>query len=750
MKNLVLNLLCAVAFLGLPNGAWAGPEPEPIPTIYGRSFLKTALVARYLDVESANPAAGSKLQIWDRVGGSNQVWQVIESPEREYVYLKTEMGRYLDAPGGRTASGTPVQIWDFNGNDSQKWRLRIVPGGYYTIQSKRGLFLDVSGAGTANGTRVWLWPENPGPAQQWRFENAGNGNPLTGIADLHTHPMSHLGFGKKLMHGAPDVGSLVPAGTRDCNPSNLRARSLAEAMGHCNSTHGGWGAFDNTCGNYIRAIAISKGIDEAFVHNVHHDPFTGGNLHGDHRHQGIETSPPFLYWPHQSSVTHQQMWADWIERAVRQGGLRVLVALAVNNQLFAEIIGGDGPLDDKASADLQITEIKSFVSRHADFMEVAYSSADLRRIVASNRLAVVLGLEVDNLGNFNRPATPVTESAVRGEILRLYATGVRYLFPIHIADNPFGGAAVYSDLFNVVNRFSTGGLYRVESSAATDPDVGFRLGVGLDSVGNLGIAAALAAGSGIPFPPAFNGNPFDSRFCPFPTLGCWDQYQRITRLLAPDLEYARYAATPGGHVNVRGLSPLGRVAIQAMMRLGMMIDIDHMSEKSVRETLDLAERFGYPVNVGHNGIRSAGGSERAASRRTAERVSALFGMFGVGTANTDPLAFARNVETVAAAMERATVFPGIAIGTDANGLERLPRASTGLNAADFYRGFPQATTAGRTWDYTTEGVAHYGLMADFLKDVRERNPAVHDRLMKSAEYFALMWERCDRQKVTIR
>ncbi len=31
-----------------------------------------------------------------------------------------------------------------------------------------------------------------------------------------------------------------------------------------------------------------------------------------------------------------------------------------------------------------------------------------------------------------------------------------------------------------------------------------------------------------------------------------------------------------------------------------------------------------------------------------------------------------------------------------------------------------------------------------------RNPAVHDRLMKSAEYFALMWERCDRQKVTIR
>ena len=38
---------------------------------------------------------------------------------------------------------------------------------------------------------------------------------------------SHLGFGKKLIHGAPDVGSLIPAGTRDCNPTDVRATTKA-------------------------------------------------------------------------------------------------------------------------------------------------------------------------------------------------------------------------------------------------------------------------------------------------------------------------------------------------------------------------------------------------------------------------------------------------------------------------------------------------------------------------------------------
>ena len=42
--------------------------------------------------------------------------------------------------------------------------------------------------------------------------------PLNGWADLHTHPMSHLAFGGKLFHGAPDVGSLLPALSSPTSP----------------------------------------------------------------------------------------------------------------------------------------------------------------------------------------------------------------------------------------------------------------------------------------------------------------------------------------------------------------------------------------------------------------------------------------------------------------------------------------------------------------------------------------------------
>jgi len=65
---------------------------------------------------------------------------------------------------------------------------------------------------------------------------------------MHTHPMSHLGFGKRLLHGAPDGGVgldnkpnglIVPAGTLNCNPTDFRASNVFDALGNCNSTHGG-------------------------------------------------------------------------------------------------------------------------------------------------------------------------------------------------------------------------------------------------------------------------------------------------------------------------------------------------------------------------------------------------------------------------------------------------------------------------------------------------------------------------------
>jgi len=176
------------------------------------------------------------------------------------------------------------------------------------------------------------------------------------------------------MHGAPDIGSLLPAGTRACNANELRATSIEQALGDCNSTHGGWG-LDNTCGDHIRALVINVALDKHFLYKLPPER----NLHGDHEHAG---APAFPFWPHHTSILHQQMWWEWLKRA-HDGGLRVMVALTVNNELLAEILNGNAPYDDKRVADRQIDEAVRFVNnpRSGGFMEIAYSSADVRRIV---------------------------------------------------------------------------------------------------------------------------------------------------------------------------------------------------------------------------------------------------------------------------------------------------------------------------------------------------------------------------------
>lgn len=569
---------------------------------------------------------------------------------------------------------------------------------------------------------------------------------LRGWVDLHTHPMSYLGFGRKAMHGAPDIGCIVPAGTRDCNPTEFRARTPAEALGHCNSTHGGWGT-DNGCGDYLRAAIINFGVDAGFK-------YKSDNPHGDHHHAGF---PDFPYWPHHSSKLHQQMWWEWIKRAY-DGGLRVMVALTVNSELLAEIINGDPPYDDKTVADLQIDETVAFVNRHRDFMEIAYSAADVRRIVGQDKLAVVLGMEVDRWGNFGRPGVPANDETVRAEIRRLYNKGVRYFFPVHLIDNPFGGAAVYSMLFNFANKHANGRHFAVESS--TGRNIAYRANVtdgplGLENGLILGLRG-VAEGIGQLPAPCFN----DAIKCSPPPgkVRCCGSYEKVLNILSPGIELDAYKFVAGGHVNTLGLTRLGEVAITEMMRLGMLIDIDHMSEKAQWKAIELAERVQgrYPLFMGHNGIRGAQGNERNAHLDMVRRLSALGGMFGVGTAHTTPDAFVQNYRAVWDAMGRRAV----GIGTDVNGFEPLPyhlRPNDAATSARFYEGFFREypnirsrsgiTGSTRQWDYIREGgVSHYGLMPEFLYDVKTSTGGadVVENLMTSAEHFAQVWEQCER------
>ena len=514
---------------------------------------------------------------------------------------------------------------------------------------------------------------------------ASYGGELRGVVDMHTHPMAHLGFGGKIFHGAPDIGSLMLDGTAYCDGNNFRATKMEEALSNCYYTHfpkaltGG----TNPCGNDVRFGTITA-----------MELVKGAQSH--HNSTGFKVFP---VWPRYNDMTHQQMWIDWVHRAFR-GGLRVMVALAVNSRTLATVVDGTPPFDDKNSGDLQIDEIKGLAARHA-FMEIAYNPAQLRQIVGSGKLAIVIGVELDDLGNFLgdpiiKGDENVSPEQIQKEIQRLHAQGVRYIFPVHVIDNHFGGTAIYQSMFAFANGFQKGEYWDI---GCADAESGITFRYEQDVVKEI-----------------------------FKTLTGFDQ------------------PTPpcqAGHINNRSLTDLGVIAIEEMMRLGMMIDIDHMSQKTADEALSLAECYGYPVNSGHNGLRGSVPGEVSENTRTLKqykRIVSLGGMAGVGwSGSKNAGGFRIAFQEVAMAMNGRN----LALGTDINGLVVGPEPPAG-NPVSYGLRFPMARTGLKKWNYNLEGVAHYGLMPDFFVHLQELGAdAELNQLFEGAEAFAQMWECAD-------
>jgi microsomal dipeptidase-like Zn-dependent dipeptidase len=560
--------------------------------------------------------------------------------------------------------------------------------------------------------------------------NSSSQNALKGVVEMHAHPMAHLGFGGKVVHGGPYIGALMLPGTiwngQGCNQQRTRASNIAEALGTCYATHGGHDLLKNTCGNEIRHAVIAIIEKQSSNEGPPCSPYSWGY-------------PGFAGWPKRHLVTHQQMWVDWIKRAY-DGGLRVLVALAVNSKTLAQACDGVGPYDDKSTAELQIRETINLVEKHP-WMEIARSPADLRRIVGErDHLAIVLGAELDDIGAFNdyndRENT-VTYKLIREEIRDLHRRGVRYIFPLHLTDNLFGGTAVYQDLFNLANRNQWGeywNLISAEEEAGTT-DVRYRFANNEQALNAFRHVVPLNVVP--PVPPV----------------------------------------SVKGHINKRDLKRKGAAAVREMMRLGMMVDIDHCSYRTAEDVLDLAREFTYPINSGHNSLRRLKeGAEKTEYQRTAsqyERIRDSGGMVGVGWAKSDQKVFLKDFLAVKGIMGGRA---GIGLGTDANGLSSAPRIaldqpgrvaeiSQALYRDDFVksrapeldmnlikepvypRTIPYATSP-REWDVVSDGVAHYGLIPDFLRYIELNETdgkSVVDELYAGAGHFARMWELSERQ-----
>ncbi len=383
----------------------------------------------------------------------------------------------------------------------------------------------------------------------WRSDP---GVPLWGFADTHAHLMAHLAFGGEAFWGLP-YHPEYPSG-----PAGLE-----HALPTCEPVHGG-------------LLDINPEIGH---------PAAGG-------------WPEFIIWPRFTTLVHQQVYIDWLYRAY-QGGLRLITCLAVNNELLAtKTTPGGHDNDDRSAIERQVKamqEMGAWVEKHDGepgraWLQVVYSPEEARQVIAENRLAVVLGVEVDSLGNWRRPEDleelsggdiDRARAIIRAEIEWLHGLGVRQITPIHLTNNAFGGTAIYMHFLETVNMFVTGEPWEVENRWETG--VRYRLDRDGDDLLDEFERAVAVMG----------------RKRTMNRKSLVDHIPGISGLL----EGSRIPKVGGGHANVRGLNKFGVVMIQELMARGFLIDVDHMSEKALDAALALVEAVDYPVMCSHTWFR---------------------------------------------------------------------------------------------------------------------------------------------------
>jgi microsomal dipeptidase-like Zn-dependent dipeptidase len=547
-----------------------------------------------------------------------------------------------------------------------------------------------------------------------RFGPIGTGDHMVqGFVDLHNHQFAYLGFGGRAFHGRAyaDLSKACP--WCDFLPGTFPPTPI----------HGPGGTGD-IMGNLLRAAGYGRGLSAALGHKV------GGY-------------PEFDGWPRWDSLTHQAVHEDWLFRAV-QGGLRLMVMLAVNSEFLCGKANRTLSCNDMEAVDRQLAEAKR-MEAYIDavnggpgkgWYRIVHTPVEARVVMEAGKLAVVLGIEVDYLFNARREGD-LSEDQLRQRLDHYYALGVRHLFPIHFSDNGFGGTAFLNWL-----QF------------------------GLDTKN----PAMSAPGAAL--------NP----------VGTVDAYHVATED-GRDFGY-EYRT---GRRNIKGLTPLGKTLIREMITRGMIIDVDHMSARSRADLLDICEAASYPVVSGHTGfVELCRGDKRHEGQLLADeaqRIRRLGGMIAIipgqgkldqvqtwhgpgqpviphTCGNTSNTAIQAYLYAVSKMQGRPVGF-----GTDFNGFAALPGPRLGkegcpggsrprpdvrlgypFTAAATGQPMPRSVIGKKTFDINYEGLAHVGMLPDFIADMAVQGLRAEDLapLLQSAEGYLALWERAWSRATTSR
>ena len=467
---------------------------------------------------------------------------------------------------------------------------------------------------------------------------------------------------------------------------------IAAALSQDAKVHGANGALDVT-GNLLR----------------------NGNPVGTHDTHGW---PTFTGWPTFDTQTHQQTYYVWLQRAW-EAGERLVVAQTVDDQALCQVEPRKRghSCDETASIVAQIhtlRQMQAYIDAQSGgpgrgWFRLVYSPEQARRAIAQGKLAVIIGIESSDLFGCSelRGKPQCTRADIVRGIRNYKRLGVRGMFVAHWFNNALSGAALEEGdkgiFINLLNRFQTGSYFQTAGCPGQDRGV---------PVVSLPTSVLVAL----------------SKFFP------------ATKKIAAQ----GMPTYPSGlQCNPRGLTALGRFAIEQMIKAHMLIEVDHLSQKARDTVLSIAARAHYPLISSHNGT---GGEWSPAELLELYKL----GGFAAVTPTEAP-ELATKILNMAKYRDRSRYF-GVGIGTDTGGLSSLPgpRADAVQRPLRYpfksYDGkvtFTREVTGTRAFDLNTDGVAQYGLMADLLADMQQQpgGRKALALLVRSAEAYLETWQR---------
>ena len=224
------------------------------------------------------------------------------------------------------------------------------------------------------------------------------------------------------------------------------------------------------------------------------------------------------------------------------------------------------------------------------------------------------------------------------------------------------------------------------------------------------------------------------------------------------------------YLNPKGLSSDGELLVKAMMEKGVLVDVAHLSRKSIKDVYALSKRYSdYPIFYSHahfwDVIDSDHKNEKYINQEEIAYIQRTQGMVGIRTGPEKTVSDYENLSGVdnncqgsSRSFAQSLAFGdahdlNIGFASDLNGFiqQMLPRHGDNKESCGG-SGSEQSQQIMLTQsDFDKQGLGHIGLLPALLQDLKniglKSKPA--ENIEGSSEQFIQMWERAEKKRSNI-